>query len=321
MNAGSSTVKVATFTVELREIERLTLSIDAHAELADVLGESMPHVVAHRIVHGGPHHDRAVIIDDDVVSELTALVPLAPLHLPAALQLLAKARQQFPDAKHVACFDTAFHHGMPDVATRYPLPSSLLNDGIRKYGFHGLSCEHVVHALGSQKSRLVIAHLGAGCSVTAVRDGKSIDTSMSFTPLGGVIMASRPGDLDPGLLLHLLANGINADELTQALNFESGLRALAGTGDMQELLARNDDDAALAIEMFCSRIAQYVAASTVSLGGIDTLAFTGGIGEHAPAIRDRIVAALGVLGPFDVEVVPANEELTMARQALALEAG
>jgi acetate kinase len=320
LNAGSSSLKIAVFDENIVEQCRLTIADGDDTSMTDLLhdlGIGIPDVVVHRIVHGGPHHDRPCIIDGTILQELDALTPLAPLHLPRAINLVRSSFDHFPLATHIACFDTAFHHDLPETAQRFCLPRLDGLEQVRRYGFHGLSCENVVSALTPGSThRLVIAHLGAGSSVTAIRDGKSIETSMGFTPAGGIPMATRSGDLDPGLLVYLLRNGLDAEQLANMINFESGLTAIAGTGDMKTLLAREDPEAQLAIDLFCRRVAQQIGAYAVALGGIDTLVFTGGIGEHAGVIRNRITEQLGLLQRFDIVVVPTNEELVMARHAL-----
>jgi acetate kinase len=318
LNAGSSSVKAAVFDGDLTEQRRIaqTGAVASKCILTD-LASHTPDVIVHRIVHGADAFDRPCVVDAHMMQTLNKLVPLAPLHLPPALDLIHTSSDHFPTATQVACFDTAFHHHMPDIARRYPLPQIPLTQQVRRYGFHGLSCENVVATLTTAETRrLIVAHLGAGCSVTAVKDGKSINTSMGFTPAGGVFMATRSGDLDPGLLLYLLKNGLTVDELDHLVNVESGLTAIAGTGDMRTLLERTDDDANLAVDMFCSHVAQRIAAYAVSLGELETLAFTGGIGERASGIRDRIVEHLHLLQPFETRTVPTNEELVMARHAL-----
>ena len=309
INVGSSSIKTASFDDSLSELRRAQFAPSSHQYLTNTTA----HLVVHRFVHGGLKHLTAARIDDALVTELEDLVELAPLHMPPALDALHAARIAMPNALHVACFDTAFHRTIPEVAYRYSLP--VAEPQIRKYGFHGLSCEHVIDTLGSERTkRCVIAHLGSGCSVTAIRDSRSIDTSMGFTPAGGVMMATRPGNLDPGLLMYLLEHGMTAAEINEA----SGIKAIAGSTNFEELLHRDDGEAHLAIDMFCYSIVQTIGAYVTTLGGLDTIAFTGGIGEHVPEVRRRIVDALSVFLPFDVDVVNANEELVMARQALAL---
>lgn len=318
LNLGSSSLKAATFDEQLQRAGRFSSprTGDLFALLSRTAEELLPEpprVIAHRVVHGGPESAVARVVDPQLLHELSRLVPMAPLHMPDAIESIKAAMDHFPLATHVACFDTSFHHDLPDIAKRVAIPTH----EIRKYGFHGLSCEHVVNTVDeTQTRRLVIAHLGAGASVTAVHNGKSVDTSMGFTPCAGIPMATRSGDLDPGILIYLLRNGMSVDEVEIMLNHHSGLKAIAGTGDMQSLLARDDDLAHLAIDIFCERTAQRIAAAAVTLGGMETLVFTGGIGEHCPTIRQAIIDKLeAALGSFEDLVVPADEEIVMARHA------
>jgi acetate kinase len=216
----------------------------------------------------------------------------------------------------VAVFDTAFHATIPDRAAVYALPERWRALGLRRYGFHGLSVEWAAEQV--PVPRLVVCHLGGGCSVTAVRDGRSVDTTMGFTPLEGVPMGTRPGSVDPGALLYLLRHGVTLEELDHGLEHESGLRGLAGTDDVAALLASSEPDARLALDLFAYRIAQAVAAMTAALGGLDALVFTGGIGEHAAPVREAIVAQLGFLGDVAVHVVEAREDVVAARAARSL---
>lgn len=255
--------------------------------------------VGHRIVHGGPDYVEAVWVDEAVLADLDALVPISPVHLPPALAVLRRARELLPGAGHAAVFDTAFHAGMPARAREYALPARWRAQGVRRYGFHGLACEDIVTEMGAElRERAVILHLGAGCSATAVRQGRSLDTTMGMTPLAGLVMATRSGDVDPGALIHLLRTGESADSLDRALNHESGLLGLSGiSGDMQTLLTRlAEPEAALALEVFCYQAAKAVAALAVPLGGLEQLIFSGGIGEHAATVRADIAAHLDWLG-------------------------
>jgi acetate kinase len=273
--------------------------------------------VAHRIVHGGSRFREPVLVDDAVVAELEQLVELAPLHMRPALDALHEARERLPEVAHVAVFDTAFHATIPDEASTYALPARVRALGIRRYGFHGLSVQWASEEVPVE--RLVVCHLGGGCSVTAVRDGKSIDTTMGFTPLEGVPMSTRPGSVDPGALLYLLRHDVSLDELDELLEHESGLLGLSGiSGDVKELLASDDPNAALALGVFAYRVATAVGAMAAALGGLDALVFTAGIGEHAGSVRDAIGERLRFLEPFDVVVVEAREDLVAARAADAL---
>ncbi|HWC16644.1 MAG TPA: acetate/propionate family kinase [Terriglobales bacterium] len=259
-----------------------------------------PLSVGHRIVHGGPSLREHQRITPEVLTRLEQAVTFAPIHLPPSLDVLRRAMKLYPDLPHVACFDTAFHRTVPEYAARLPFHHEFWDQGVRRYGFHGLSCESIVRTLGNELApRTVIAHLGNGCSITAVRNGASVETSMGLTPTGGVIMGTRSGDLDPGVLLNLLRKGYSAEQLDLLLNHNSGLLGVSGiSSDMRHLLeTRNGDtNARLAIEMFCYQIRKSIGAMAAVLGGIDLLVFTGGIGEHAAAIRGEICAGLQHLG-------------------------
>ncbi len=260
-----------------------------------------PVVIGHRIVHGGPALRQHCRIDAAVLRELEAAIPFAPLHTPAALAVIAFAEEHFPGVPQVACFDTAFHAGMPDVARVLPIPAPLQAEGIERYGFHGLSCESIVQQLGNDvPERLIIAHLGNGASITAVKRGKSIDTSMGLTPSGGIIMGTRSGDLDPGVLIYLLREkNLGAAELETLIDHHSGLLGISGlSGDMRVLgeAAAGSAKARLAIDMFCYCAAKQIAAMIAALDGLDLLVFTGGIGENDAAVRAAIGERLGWIG-------------------------
>jgi acetate kinase len=261
--------------------------------------------VGHRVVHGGARFRSGVLIDADVRAEIEALVDLAPLHNPAALAGIDAVARRFPSLPQVAAFDTAFHATLPAAAASYALPADWVERwALRRYGFHGLSVQYAVgrapEVLGRPPARLIVCHLGAGCSVTAVLDGRSVDTSMGFTPLEGLAMARRSGSVDPGLLLHLLAHGVSVGEVEHGLNERSGLLGLSGvSADMRAVLAAEgagDQRAALAIAVFVHRLVVTVAGMLPTLGGLDALVFTGGIGEHSPVVRERACRALGFLG-------------------------
>ena len=256
--------------------------------------------VGHRVASGGPKYRQPIRIDADFVTDLHALIRSAPLHLPVEIACIEASVRLFPSIPQVACFDTAFHRTIPEVASRLPLPRNLWHEGVKKYGFHGLSYEYIVEDLQGASGRTVIAHLGNGASMVAVRDGISIDTTMSFTPTAGLIMGTRCGDLDPGVVMYLM-NEKRYDEaqLEKLLDHLSGLLGISGiSSDMQTLLDQRDAEphAALAIEMFCYSARKHLAAMVAALGGIDTLVFTGGIGENAPAIRSEICSQLRYLG-------------------------
>lgn len=295
-------------------------------------------VVAHRLVHGGEKFITATRIDDAVAAELASLVELAPLHNAPALEGIAAARARLPDAAHIAVFDTSFHRTIPDVARTYALPRRFRDRGIRRFGFHGLSVAWAAQQV--PVDRLVVCHLGGGASVTAVAAGRSVDTTMGFTPLEGVPMGTRAGSVDPGALLYLLRHGVRVDELDQALERESGLLGLAGTADVGSLERDPSPDAALALDVYCYRIAQAVAAMAVALGGLDAVVFTAGVGEHSARVRTEVCRRLAHLGveldqaaneqrvgegaletaasTVQVRVVTAREDVVAAREVRAL---
>jgi acetate kinase len=289
-----------------------------------------PIAVGHRVVHGGPHLREHQRITDNLIQTLEAAVHFAPLHIPAAVELIQETERQLPKAQQFACFDTAFHATMPEASALYALPEEIRSKGVQRYGFHGLSYESIVHRLGTKiPERVVCAHLGSGASVAALLDGRSVDTSMGLTPTGGVPMATRVGDLDPGVLIFLLRAGVNADELETVLNRKSGLGAIAGETDMRELQARmqqGDKDAALAIEVFAGAVRKFIGAYAAELGGLDLLVFTGGIGEHSEVVRGRICGGLEFLGVkpdgqgkfSKVAVMASEEEAQIARHCRRL---
>lgn len=266
------------------------------------ISREKPRAVGHRIVHGGPRLVTHQKITSKVVEELRTCLHFAPLHTPIAIALIDQAERGYPGIPQFACFDTVFHSTLPEVAARFPLPGRFFDEGIRRYGFHGLSYESIVHQLGTHlPSRTIIAHLGSGASLAAVKDGRSIDTTMGLTPVGGIPMATRSGDLDPGVLLYLLrTKKMNVDSLERLLNHDSGMIALSGCGgDMRELEVAEkarSPEAALAIEVFCQSIRKTIAAYSAVLGGLDMLVFTGGIGEHSARLRKRVCDGLNVLG-------------------------
>jgi acetate kinase len=325
VNAGSSSVKLRLLDGEDTLLGDVDLDaphseVDQSELLAAVEGWE-PDVVGHRVVHGGTRFREAVRIDADVRHALEGLTDLAPLHQPKSLAGIDAVSRALPDVPAVACFDTAFHSTLPEAAATYALPRELRERfEVRRYGFHGLS-----HAYASRRaaelvdevSRIVTCHLGAGASLCAVLDGRSVDTTMGFTPLEGLVMATRSGNVDPGLLLWLLEKErVTERELAEALEHSAGLLGLAGTADMREVLARDDDEAQLALEVYVHRLRAGIAAMVASLGGLDVLVFTGGVGENSPEVRDRAVEGLGFLGLSEdrVLVIGAREDLEIARQ-------
>ncbi|HEX7256219.1 MAG TPA: hypothetical protein VF236_09860 [Gaiellaceae bacterium] len=262
--------------------------------------------VGHRVVHGGARFVEPALIDDEVIAAIEELRPLAPLHNEPALRAIRAARAALPDVPHVAVFDTAFMSTIPEEAATYAIPRRWREEwGVRRYGFHGLAVKSVADRV--EAGRLVVCHLGGGCSVTAVRYGRAVDTSMGFSPLEGVPMATRSGSIDPGALVYLLRErGLTVDELDRALEHESGLAALGGLDDP------------LGLAVYTYRIAGAVAHMAMALGGLDVLAFSGGVGENREDVRDAIASRLAFVGEFGVEVVPAREELVIAAEVGAL---
>lgn len=262
--------------------------------------------IGHRVVHGGPDYFAPQQITTKMITELRQLTPFDPKHLPEELLLIEAFQQRFPNLPQIACFDTAFHHDLPRVARMLPIPRRYESSGVRRYGFHGLSYSFLMEELArvgdpaATKGRVILAHLGSGASLAAVRDGKSIDTSMSFTPNSGIPMSTRSGDLDPGLVLYLSrTEKMDAEQFDDMVNSQSGLLGISGTsGDMRDLIAHETQDvrAAEAVALFCYQVKKWIGAFSAALGGLDTLVFTGGIGENAPLSRERICEGLGYLG-------------------------
>jgi acetate kinase len=346
LNVGSSTVKYA--LIDVADGRRLAggLEDDVAAALAD-----RPAVVAvaHRVVHGGERFRAPVVVDDDVLAALHELAVLAPLHNPVNVAGIEDARRVWPDVPHVAVFDTAFHHTLPPHAFTYAVPREwATRHGVRRYGFHGTSYAYVsrtaARLLGRDlaDTRLIVLHLGNGASAAAVAGGRSVDTSMGLTPLEGLVMGTRSGDVDPALVLHLRRTaGLSVDEIDDLLNTGSGMLALAGDSDMRAVhrrIAAGDADAVLALDVYCYRVRKYVGAYLAVLGGADAVVFTGGVGEHDAVVRAQSLAGLEGLGiavdpvrneagettispagsAIPVLVVPTDEETEMATQAAAL---
>jgi acetate kinase len=330
VNAGSSSVKLRLLDGEDTLVGDCDLDApQSHVDPAELLTAVQgwePDVVGHRVVHGGTRFREAVLIDAHVRRALEELTDLAPLHQPGSLAGVDAVSRALPEVPAVACFDTAFHSTLPDAASTYALPRALRERfEVRRYGFHGLShayaSRRAVELTGGSVSRVVTCHLGAGASLCAVLDGRSVDTTMGFTPLEGLVMATRSGNVDPGLLLWLLERDrMTERELAEALEHSSGLLGLADTADMREVLARDDDEARLALDVYIHRLRAGIASMVASLGGLDVLVFTGGVGENAPEVRDRAVEGLAFLGisAERVLVIPAREDLEIARQVRAL---
>jgi acetate kinase len=381
LNAGSSSLKFATFVtsgggvpaLDLRgqlagigqgetklsvtdehgnrarwgKAERITTHADAVRLLIDRL-QIAEHPndwlgAGHRIVHGGARFSEPVKIAPDTLKELVALIPLAPLHQPHNVAPIEALQAAMPDLPQVACFDTAFHAGQPEVAVRFALPEKYWQAGLRRYGFHGLSYEAILHALpniaGSVPKRLIVAHLGNGASMAAIRDGTCVATTMGFSTLDGLVMGTRAGAIDPGVLLHLLRDGVSREALEHLLYHESGIKGVSGlTADMKTLLESSDPKAKLAIDLYCYRIRRELGSLAAALGGLDAVVFTGGVGENAAAIRAGVCEDAAWLGlQLDAEanrrggprisnsgsrvaawIVPTDEELTIARHTQRL---
>jgi acetate kinase len=312
-------------------------------------GGAFPVAVGHRVVHGGPIYDTHVAIDDDVIAKLEVLVPLAPLHQPNNLLPIRAIRAMQPDVLQVACFDTAFHRGHPEVADRYAIPEHLYQDGVRRYGFHGLSYEYITRTLPTVApeiagGRLVVAHLGSGASMCAIHGGRSLDSTMGFTALDGLPMGTRPGQIDAGVILHLITHkGMTADAVQRLLYHDCGLKGLSGiSNDVRDLLASEDPRARLALDYFVYRASLAIGSLAASLEGLDAVVFTAGIGENAPAIRAAICqrsrwlgieldeaanAAVNAAGArlisttasrVEVYVIPTDEERMIAHHTLEI---
>lgn len=354
LNAGSSSVKFAVFEpgdpprrVSGGTLERAPDPGPALAALEARGAFEGVAAVGHRVVHGGPNRFDPVLLTPEVTADLRAAVPLAPNHLPAELALIEATTARLPGTPQVACFDTAFHRDMPAVARALPLPRRYAAAGVRRYGFHGLSFEYLLAELrrldpAAAGGRVILAHLGSGASMAAVRAGASVDTTMGFTPAGGLMMGTRTGDLDPGVLVHLArAEGLSADQLDALVTRASGLAGVSETGaDVRDLLAREPTDprAAEALALFCYTARKWVGALAAALGGLDALVFAGGIGERAPVVRARVCEGLEFLGlslgaganaanapvisapgaRVVVRVIPTDEEVTIARATFAL---
>lgn len=262
--------------------------------------------ISHRIVHGGPNYYQPTIISKDLIDELNNITYFDPVHLPLEIKIIEAVQEIFIGIKQIACFDTAFHHDLPTVARTLPIPNEYSTKGLRRFGFHGLSCSYIMTVLADlsgayvEYSRIIIAHLGSGVSLTAVKDGKSVETTMGMTPASGVMMSTRAGDLDPGLGMYLFkTEGMDPVAYNDLINFKSGLQGVSGaTPDMKKLLEVENDDvnAKTAIDLFCYSIKKSIGSLSTALGGLDTLVFTGGMGENSSVIRQRICAGLDFLG-------------------------
>ena len=349
LNAGSSSLKVEVFehdltsvlsgavssvggngTLKLGDLNKDVTTAN-HAEALSLMLEALAAAnitvdkltaAAHRVVHGGTILTEPARVTPQVIAAIKSVIPLAPLHNPNNLAAMLALQETASNLPQYASFGTAFHATNPDVAVRYAIPQTQHDAGIRRYGFHGLSYAHMVAHFGAAvPSRLLAFHLGNGASLCAIKDGKSIATSMGYSPLSGLTMGTRSGDIDGAAVLRISA-ALGEEETDRMLNRNSGLQALGGDYDMRNLLRRKDAAAAFAVEHFCYWAARHAGSAIVAMGGLDAVAFTGGIGENSAPIRDKIMAHLAWFGDVPVHVVEADEEKQIARDALALmEAG
>ena len=325
------------------EVDSITNALDKIVAVLRAQLGTLPTAIGHRVVHGGPHYAEPVQIDGTIIERLERLSPLAPLHQPNNLAAIRAVRLRHPDLPQVACFDTAFHRTHPEIADRYAIPEQFYMEGVRRYGFHGLSYEYVAGRLREiapevAAGRVVVAHLGSGASMCALIGGRSVESTMGFTALDGLPMGTRPGQLDPGIVLYLVnEKHMNAAAIEHLLYHECGLKALSGlSNDVRELLGNSEPRAELTLEYFIYRIALFTGMLATAMGGIDGFVFTAGIGENAPAIRKRVAQRLSWLGlDLDVDanrkgktrisrsgsrvacyVIPTDEELMIARHTL-----
>lgn len=280
-------------------------------------GAPAPDAAGHRFVHGGPKLKEHQLSHPEMIQVLEQSAPFAPLHVPAALAVLKEMESQIPGLPQAVCFDTAFHKMLPDVSRRFALPAGLNRLGVERFGFHGLSLESILAQMSEVPEKLIIAHLGNGCSVTAIRNGSSIDTTMGLTPTGGIMMGTRCGDLDPGVLLFLMRHGFSdRDRLSAVVDHQSGLLGVSETtSDVRELLRlrQSDERADLALRMFTYQVKKAIGGMAAALGGLDKLVFAGGIGENNSGLRAEITASLGFLGNFEVAVIESQEDLQIAK--------
>lgn len=331
LNCGSSSLKYGVYAArdsnpqlvcegEAEEIKDYRAGLQQALDSLERQGIKQFWKAGHRVVHGGPDIREHQALTPDVFKKLEAAVPFAPLHLPASLAVIEAIQQKMPALPQVVCLDTAFHRTMPDVARTFALPPDVRQLGVERYGFHGLSLESILAQLQTVPEQLVVAHLGNGSSITAIQNGRSIDTTMGLTPTGGVMMGTRCGDLDPGVMLFLARHRFSkADELEQLVNKKSGLLGVSGlSSDVRQLMdARDKAPVDLALRMFCYQVRKAIAAMAAVLSGLNLLVFTGGIGEHANVLRQEICANFAWMGSFEIRTLPAQEDLQIARIALS----
>jgi acetate kinase len=343
---GTKGETLADETWPAREVSHVPIALEKLiAFLRQQIGGKLPNAIGHRVVHGGPDYSEPTLVSEAIIARLERFAPLAPLHQPNNLGPIRAIFERQPQLPQVACFDTAFHRGHPEVADRYAIPETLHAEGVRRYGFHGLSYEYIARRLGEvapeiAKGRVVVAHLGSGASMCALVDGKSLECSMGFTALDGLPMGTRPGQLDAGVVLYLMSEkAMSAKAIERFLYNDCGLKGLSGiSNDVRELLASSDPRAKLALDCFVYRIALFTGMLAAAMGGIDGFVFTAGIGENAPAIREAVARRVAWLG-LDLDpaanakggplishkgsripcwVIPTDEELMIASHTLGV---
>jgi acetate kinase len=316
-NAGSTNTKLAVFDAQTLELKAYTTThtiteITAWLLAVALLGNVTD--IGHRVVHGGRNLTQPTRITPQVLDTIKSYPPLVPLHQPATISLIEEMQKIYPNVPHIACFDTAFHHTMPDIHRRFALPQSYYDEGIMRYGFHGLSYEYISQTMPNHE-KVIVVHLGGGASACAMHNRKSVASTMGFSTLDGLMMGTRCGTVDAGILLYLLQEkNMTPTALTNLLYHQSGLKGVSGiSGNMQDLLASQDPKAHQAITLFCMMAAKEISGLIPALGGLDALIFTGGIGENAPEIRNKIAALLHWLGDIKIYTIPTNEALMMAQ--------
>lgn len=328
-NAGSTNTKLAVFDLQTLECKQRSVSHDISQmlEWISAIGADGIAAIGHRVVHGGHSFTHPVSINDVVLQTMRSYIPLAPLHQPAAITLIEKVQRLYPQTPQIACFDTAFHHTIPAIERRLPLPRHYYSKNMQRYGFHGLSYQYIADVLPNYAGkaaheRVVVAHLGGGSSACAMKNLQSVATTMGFSTLDGLMMGTRCGALDPGVIFYLQEQeGMSTDALTNLLYYESGLLGVSGiSGDMRILLASDKPQAQQAIELYCYLAAKQIASLLPAIQGLDVLVFTGGVGESAVTIRNRITELLRWAGNFQVYVVPTDEEHILAKACCQLAA-
>lgn len=326
-NAGSTNSKLALFDAETLELvqKAQTSSAGEISAWLSSLADGKIIAIGHRVVHGGGVYTHPEVLNDAIIKELEKFIPLAPLHQPVALKLIADTRKLYPDIVQIACFDTAFHHTIEPLEIRLPLPKKYNDAGVRKYGFHGLSYEYIASVLPQHlgelaRGRVIVAHLGGGASMCAMKNLRSVASTMGFSTLDGLMMSTRPGALDAGVVLYLLEQEkMTVEEVSALLYKNSGLLGVSGiSADMKELLASNAAEAEEAVELYCYLAAKQLVGLIVPLGGLDALVFTGGIGENSEIIREKICGYVKFLGDIPVHHIKTNEELVIARGCKAI---